>query len=70
MRIALLLILASTNTPAVDLSPAAPINRTQTMAKVKIVEIEKIGPVDRSAARKGRDRNVRKRGDIILVEFF
>jgi hypothetical protein len=70
MSIALLLILASTNAPAINVSPATHTYRKQATAKVKIVEVEKIGPVDRAAARKGHDRAVRRRGDIILVEFF
>jgi hypothetical protein len=70
MSIILLLIIANAVTPATNTGPATHVYRKQATAKVQIVELEKVSPVDRAAARKSHDRSVRRRGDIILVEFF
>jgi hypothetical protein len=39
-------------------------------ARVQILQAESIGPMDRKAIRKGHDRAIRRRSDLILVEFF
>ncbi len=72
MSIALLLLLANGSVPAVNIGTATHVGRAhaQLQAKARIIKTEKIGPVDRAAIHKGHDRILRRRGDIILVEFF
>jgi hypothetical protein len=51
------------------LASRAPVH-TQVHARVKIMTAESIAPMDRKATRKGYDRIVRRKGDLMLVEFF
>ena len=70
MSLIVFLALHTVPIPSINAGLTTHVYRTEARAKVRIVEAEKIGPVDRTKLHKVRDRIVRRRGDIILVEFF
>lgn len=54
---------------AVQPAPAPRVTKSAT-ARVVIITLEKLQPMDRNAKDKRHDRNVKRRGDIWLIEFY
>jgi hypothetical protein len=56
--------------PAAVQPASAPRVTKSATARVVVITLEKLQPMDRNAKHKGYDRNVKRRGDILLIEFY